>query len=280
MAGHKRTADGEMAAATTESEIVGMPQKKFYRSRAHCNPLSHNDSFDYPLNPADMNWSTHFPKLENPYVLHFVVIPDLGCFRKVDILDIGCGFGGLTIALAGLFPDKTTLAMEIRPKVTEYVRLRIEALRQENASTNQFQNVSVLRTNAMRYLPHYFEKGQIQKMFFCFPDPQFKQRNHRRRIVNTHLLAEYAYLIPEGGILYTITDVEDLHNWHVAKCDAHPCFERITDEAVLSADPCVAAMTNETEEGKKVARSGGNKYIAVYRRVSDAHVQATASTLF
>jgi tRNA (guanine-N7-)-methyltransferase len=25
---------------------VGMPQKKFYRSRAHCNPLSHNDSFD------------------------------------------------------------------------------------------------------------------------------------------------------------------------------------------------------------------------------------------
>ncbi|RHZ20150.1 hypothetical protein DYB37_004415 [Aphanomyces astaci] len=184
MAGHKRTADGEMAAATTESEIVGMPQKKFYRSRAHCNPLSHNDSFDYPLNPADMNWSTHFPKLENPYVLHFVIIPDLGCFRKVDILDIGCGFGGLTIALAGLFPDKTTLAMEIRPKVTEYVRLRIEALRQENASTNQ------------------------------------------------------------------------------------------------SADPCVAAMTEETEEGKKVARSGGNKYIAVYRRVSDAHVQATASTLF
>jgi tRNA (guanine-N7-)-methyltransferase len=88
--------------------------------------------------------------------------------------------------------------MEIRPKVTEYVRLRIEALRKEHALTlavcgqtlsicliflHQYQNVSVLRTNAMRYLPHYFKKSQIEKMFFCFPDPQFKQRNHRRRIV-------------------------------------------------------------------------------------------------
>ncbi len=48
MAGQKRTADGEIAEAnaSTEAEVVGMPQKKFYRSRAHCNPLSHNDSFD------------------------------------------------------------------------------------------------------------------------------------------------------------------------------------------------------------------------------------------
>ncbi|KAH9110387.1 hypothetical protein AeMF1_014805 [Aphanomyces euteiches] len=251
-------------AKTTEGEVVGMPQKKFYRSRAHCNPLSHNDSFDYPLNPHEMDWSAHYPKVDNP---------------KVEFLDVGCGFGGLTIALANLFPDNLTLAMEIRPKVTEYVRLRIEALRNEHASLNQYQNVSVLRTNAMRYLPHYFEKGQIKKMFFCFPDPQFKQRNHRRRIVNTHLLTEYAYLIPEGGILYTITDVEDLHNWHVEKCDSHPCFERITDERELNADPCVKAMTEETEEGKKVARSGGKKYVAVYRRISDADVKAN-STLF
>jgi tRNA (guanine-N7-)-methyltransferase len=43
--------------------------------------------------------------------------------------------------------------------------------------------VSALRTNAMRYLPHYFRKGQLTKLFFCFPDPQFKQRNYRRRIV-------------------------------------------------------------------------------------------------
>lgn len=90
------------------------------------------------------------------------------------------------VALAKLFPNQITLALEIRPKVTEFVRLRIEALRA--AHKNEYQNVAVMRSNAMRYLPHLFRKAQIQKMFFCFPDPQFKQRNHRRRIVRSHFL--------------------------------------------------------------------------------------------
>ncbi|RMX64899.1 hypothetical protein DD238_004246 [Peronospora effusa] len=240
-----------------------LPQKKFYRSRAHCNPLSHNDCFDYPRTPDKMDWSMHYPDIETP---------------SVDFLDVGCGFGGLTVKLAELFPEKVTLALEIRAKVTEYVRLRIEALRTEYPG--QFQNVSVLRSNAMRYLPHYFCKGQITKMFFCFPDPQFKTRLHRRRIVHTPLLAEYAYLLAPGGILYTITDVEELHEWHVEKCSSHPCFARITDSELVDitnvvlqeSDPCVKAMMEETEEGKKVARGGGKKYVAVFRRKANEDV--------
>lgn len=36
---------------------------------------------------------------------------------QVSIVDIGCGFGGLTVALSPLFPDKGVLGMEIRVKV-------------------------------------------------------------------------------------------------------------------------------------------------------------------
>jgi len=63
--------------------------------------------------------------------------------------------------------------------------------------------------------------------------------------------------------------VKELHDWHVTKCDAHPLFERITDEKDLAKDPCVAAMIVETEEGKKVARNKGSKYYAVYKYRSD-----------
>ena len=38
-----------------------MPQKKFYRSRAHCNPLSYNDGFKYPTTPAMCSWEPHYP---------------------------------------------------------------------------------------------------------------------------------------------------------------------------------------------------------------------------
>ena len=101
----------------------------------------------------------------------------------------------------------------------------------------------------------------------CFPDPHFKAKNHRRRIISYNLLTEYAYFLNSqgNGLLYTITDVKDLHDWHVARCDEHPSFERIPDEIALT-DPCVRIMMEETEESKKVARLGGNKYFAVYKR--------------
>ena len=52
------------------------------------------------------------------------------------------------------------------------MRERILALRRENAG--QYENVACLRTNAMKFLPHYFRKGQLEKLFFLFPDPHFK----------------------------------------------------------------------------------------------------------
>lgn len=59
------------------------------------------------------------------------------------------------------------VGMELRDKVSSYVKERIGALRRENAG--QYGNITCVRTNAMKYLPHYFEKGQLTKMFFLFP---------------------------------------------------------------------------------------------------------------
>ena len=55
----------------------------------------------------------------------------------------------------------------------------------------------------MKYLPNYFASptfsganaGSLSKLFFCFPDPHFKARNHRRRIVSETLLTEYAFYL-------------------------------------------------------------------------------------
>jgi tRNA (guanine-N7-)-methyltransferase len=69
------------------------------------------------------------------------------------------------------------------------------------------------------------------------------------------------------------TDVEELHKWHVEKLSEHPCFERIDNDEALRTDPCVRAMIEETEEGKKVARLGGSKYYCVFRRLPEDEVR-------
>lgn len=81
-------------------------------------------------------------------------------------------------------------------------------------------------------------------------------------------------------MLYTITDVEDLHLWMVSHFDAKSAdkdlnshdiaelWERVSDEE-LATDECVQVMREETEEGKKVTRNNGQKFVAVWRRKAD-----------
>lgn len=241
-----------------ESSAMGnrFPQKKFFRSRAHCNPLSHNNAVAYPKCPESMNWGTVFSSWE-------------ATKNSVSFVDVGCGFGGLTVALGREFPNEFVVGLEIRPKVSEYVRRRIQTLRTKNTHGKLYENTGILLTNAMKYLPNYFHKSQLSKMFFCFADPHFKRKNHRRRIVSEGLLHIYGYLLRPGGILYTITDVKELHLWMEKHCNKHPCFESIKWSKEEFDDICVKLMTFETEESKKVDREGRNKYIGVYRRVGD-----------
>ncbi|KIM22224.1 hypothetical protein M408DRAFT_333003 [Serendipita vermifera MAFF 305830] len=252
------------------------PQKRHYRQRAHANPFS-DHMLEYPPSPDDIDWSTHYPMHPG---------------KKVEAADIGCGFGGLLIALAPLMPDTLILGMEIRIQVTQYVHDRIKALRvaatEEPTTTNDvdtdmetgtlqiagtpggFQNISVIRGNAMKFLPNFFHKHQLHTLFFLFPDPHFKVRKHKARIISPTLLAEYTYVLRVGGIVYTVTDVEDLHVWMVKFLDEFPLFERI-EEATLrerGQGGVVDAVMNGTEEGKKVERNGGQKYFAAFIRIA------------
>lgn len=246
-----------------------LPQKKYYRQRAHSNPMS-DHSFDYPVGPADMDWHEYYPQYFKPLAKEekngVEKSSQVETCCKVDFADIGCGYGGLLVDLSPLFPDKLMLGMEIRVKVSDYVKDRIIALREQNPG--KYQNIACIRTNAMKFLPNFFEKGQLSKMFFLFPDPHFKKTKHKWRIISTTLLAEYAYVLKEGGIVYTITDVKDLHDWMVDHFEKFPLFKRMTDEE-LKDDIVVDKLYNSTEEGQKVTRNKGDKFLAVFRRIAD-----------
>lgn len=81
----------------------------------------------------------------------------------------------------------------------------------------------------MKYLPNYIPKGQLSKMFFCFADPHFKENNHRRRIISSVLLTEYAYFLKPYGRIYTITDVKDLYDWYIEHGTKHPDFRLVPE---------------------------------------------------
>ena len=222
------------------------------------------------------NGSSHPPKLSS----------------EVTIADIGCGFGGLLFALSPKFPSTLLLGLEIRSSVSAFVQDKIRAARsqaiaattttKETTSSEQnkeneevedpkgpFQNIACLRANGMKFLPNLFRRAQLSAVFLCFPDPHFKARKHKARIVSAALASEYAYILRPGtGKMYTVTDVEDLHAWIVQHVTEHPSFERM-DQQEVDQDECVRIVCEETEEGKKVQRNGGRKFVAVFRRLED-----------
>lgn len=75
-------------------------------------------------------------------------------------------------------------------------------------------------------------------------------------------------MLKPGAKVYTITDVEDLGTWMRERFAASRQFEEVGD-AENEADVCVSVMREDTEEGKKVSRNGGTKFVSVWRRLPD-----------
>ena len=94
-----------------------------------------------------MDWSKFFP--------------DAGD-KKVEILDVGCGYGGLLVSLSPIC-DSLILGLELRTKVAAYVSDRITALRSQ--FPDKYKNISILRSNAMKFLPNLFHKHQVHYIF-------------------------------------------------------------------------------------------------------------------
>ena len=92
-----------------------------------------------------------------------------------------------------------------------------------------------------------------------------------------------------SGNTVACVDVKELHEWHVEKCTNHPGFvkvaagcrnidnnnEDITElaEDGPEPDPCIAAIMDDTEESKKVHRNHGQKYYAVFRRLTEEEIR-------
>lgn len=204
---------------------------------------------------------------------------------RVTFCDVGCGFGGLLEGLSPVFKDRFILGLEIRDPVVESVQERLAKLYKKDTS---YGNIGVKSLNAMKHLPNFFEKGQLDGLFFLYADPHFvsgspclilfescnclffgakkKKKKKKSRIISVDLLDVYAYVLRPGGRIYTVTDVEDLHNWEVEALGSHPSFVRVPEEEAQK-DPALPVMLVATDEAAKAKREGRGQWWAIYQRL-------------
>jgi len=163
------------------SKFIFMPRVRVHQ---HVNPLS---PF-YQFIPPPIEIEKIFANPQSP--LH---------------LDIGCARGRFVLKMARMFPDRNFLGVEIRePLVTEGNRLAREC----NLTNLRYEFNNA--TYSLNRLLENFPADVLETVTIQFPDPWYKRKHAKRRMVDENLVATIAGHLKVSGKIFIQTDVDFL----------------------------------------------------------------------
>ena len=123
-------------------------------------------------------------------------------------LDIGCAAGDFLFDLALVNTSWNYLGIEIRERLVKNARL--------NAIEREIKNLYFLFGNAHNILNDVQGKSIInntKSISFNFPDPWFKKRHSKRRIIQPEFINILSSSLQKGSLIFVKTDVKDLFDY-------------------------------------------------------------------
>ena len=123
-------------------------------------------------------------------------------------LDIGCAAGEFLFDLALVNNSWNYLGIEIREKLVKTAKLKVQE--------REIKNLYFVFGNAYNILndvqSKFFIKN-VKSISFNFPDPWFKKRHHKRRVIQPEFINTLSYLLQKGSLIFIKTDVKDLFDY-------------------------------------------------------------------
>ncbi len=144
-------------------------------------------------------WRSDFFKNDNPVVL-----------------ELGCGKGEYTVALAERDPSRNYIGIDIKG-----ARMWRGA---KTANDRKIANAGFLRTR-IEFIGSLFAEGEVDEIWITFPDPQLKSRRAQKRLTSPMFLERYARLLRADGHINLKTDSKHLYAYtdEVVKHYSLPC---------------------------------------------------------
>lgn len=120
------------------------------------------------------------------------------------VLELGCGKGEYSVALAQANPEKNFLGIDI--KGARFWRGAKTALEEG------LDNVGFMRTQ-IELIDQIFDENEVDEIWITFPDPQIKYKRTKHRLTNTQFLQKYKLVLKPGGLVNLKTDSEFMHGY-------------------------------------------------------------------
>ncbi len=121
------------------------------------------------------------------------------------VLELGCGKGEYSVALAEENPNKNYIGVDIKG-----ARIWRGA---KTVSERGIRNVAFLRTK-IDNIVSFFAPDEVSEIWIPFPDPQPKKA--RKRLVSSAFLSRYQQIMKNNGIVHLKTDNLALHEYALA----------------------------------------------------------------
>ena len=123
-------------------------------------------------------------------------------------LDIGCAAGEFLFDLALENTNWNYLGIEIRETLVKRAKFKVR--------DKEIKNLYFVFGNASSILNDFHSKfifNNLKSISFNFPDPWFKKRHHKRRLIQPEFINTISNLMKKGSIIFVKTDVEDLFEY-------------------------------------------------------------------
>jgi tRNA (guanine-N7-)-methyltransferase len=145
------------------------------------------------------------------------------------VLEIGCGTGTSTLAMAQSEPQIDVIAIDVYRRGLAQLLCAIDR--------EKVTNVRLIRGDAVDVLEYLITPDSLSGVRVFFPDPWPKPRHHKRRLLQAATVALIADRLRPGGVLHTATD----HPGYAAQIaeagDAEPRLSRADVTGRLGVPP-------------------------------------------
>ena len=172
--------------------------------RQHVNPLSRN-----------FNETERIPSMINMFN-----------DSKLNLhLDIGCASGDFLFDLALINTHWNYLGIEIRERLVKTAKLKLRE--------REIKNLYFVFGNAYNVLNDAQSKliiKNVKSISFNFPDPWFKKRHYKRRIIQPEFIKILSNSLQKGSLIFIKTDVKDLFDYMHRTISSNLNFKKIDEE--------------------------------------------------
>ncbi len=126
--------------------------------------------------------------------------------RNGITLEIGCGDGDYTIALAQRFPDRNFIGVDI--KSDRIYQGSSTALEKELSN-------AAFVTGRFQLIFEQFKEKKVDEIIIPFPDPHVRRKSAPRRLISNEFLEVYKTILVPGGTVHFKTDNDDLFEFGI-----------------------------------------------------------------